>query len=211
MLPRYLPFGTDLSKTIARQGDIVMNRGYRLFGILLLLCLAGLALFLVGCGSSSSSSSTTSSQPMDITSGTWTITVTPASGGTSSMTATFKTFPCSNTNVYIGPDWYDPSAFSTTAGVCLTAGTPTSKTSGFTPQGLAFGVGTNPVPANGSTTFTTGAAFFASLNSDGVDSDLYDLTGTFTATSKSVSGSYTCDAACGTCSGDTGTFTGTMN
>ena len=186
-----------------------MNTVYRWLGIVLLVCLVGLALLLVGCGSSSSTKTTT--QPLDITTGTWTITVTPASGATSSMTAAFTTFACSKTNVYIGPSWFDPDAFSTTAAVCITAGTPTSKTTGFTPQGLVFGVGANPVPANGTTTFTTGAAFFASLNSDGVDSNLYDLTGTFTATSKSVSGTYTCDAACTTCSGDTGTFTGTMH
>lgn len=187
-----------------------MKRSYRLFGTLVLLCLAGLALFQAGCGSSNSTK--TSSQPMDITSGTWTITVTPAGGGgTSTMTATFTTFACSNTNVYIGPDWYDPNPFSTSAGVCVTGGAPTSKTSGFTPQGLVFEVGANPVPANGTTTFTSGAAFFASLNSDGVDSDLYDLTGTFTASSKGVSGSYSCDALCTTCTGDSGTFSGTMN
>jgi hypothetical protein len=76
---------------------------------------------------------------------------------------------------------------------------------------LVFGVGANPVPANGTTTFTTGAAYFAVLNSDGTDSDLYDLTGTFTASSQSVSGSYSCDAACTTCTGKSGTFSGTMN
>jgi hypothetical protein len=76
---------------------------------------------------------------------------------------------------------------------------------------LVIGVGANPVPANGTTAFTTGAAYFAALDSDGVHSDLYDLTGTFTASSKGVSGSYACDAACSYCTGKSGTFSGTMN
>jgi len=186
-----------------------MNSCYRLFGTLLLLCLAGLALFMGGCGSSSKS--TTSSQAMNITSGTWTITVVPTSGGgNSSMTASFTTFPCSKTDVYVGPTWYLQGTFSTTAAVCLNGGTPASTTSGFTPQGLVFGVGANPVAANGTTAFTTGAAFFASEDSSG-NSDLYDLTGTFTASSNSVSGSYSCDPSCSFCSGDSGTFSGTMN
>ena len=185
-----------------------MNSCYRLFGTLLLLCLAGLALFLGGCGSSSKSTTTTN-QPMNITSGTWTLTGTDSSGSFS-MTANFTTFPCSNTNVYIGPTWYMSGTFSTTAAVCLNGGTPTSKTSGFTPQGLVFGVAANPVPANGTTTFTAGSAFFAALDTNG-NSDLYDLTGTFTASSNSVSGTFTCDPACSFCSGDSGTFSGTMN
>ncbi|MGO9087177.1 MAG: hypothetical protein ACLQBK_18320 [Candidatus Sulfotelmatobacter sp.] len=184
-----------------------MNSRYRLLAGLLLLCIASFALFQAGCGSSSK----TSNQPLDITAGTWTITITPASGASESMTATFTTFNCSNTNVYVGPSWHQPAAFSSTAAVCLSAGTPTSKTSGFTPQGLVIGVGANPVPANGTTTLTTYAAFFAQLNSDGVDSDLYDLTGTITASTKNVSGTYSCDPACGTCNGKSGTFSGTMN
>jgi len=183
-----------------------MNSAYRLFAILL-LCLVSLALILPGCGSSSSS---TTSQPMDITSGTWTITATTSSGN-SIMTATFTTFPCSQTSTYIGPTWIYSGAFSTKAGVCLTGGTPTSKTTGFTPQGLVFGVAANPVPANGTTTMTSGAAYFADLDSDGTDSDLYDLTGTFTASTKGLSGTYTCDPACPTCTGKSGTFSGTMN
>jgi len=181
-----------------------MNSLCRLFGALVLLCLASLALFLAGCGSSSSKSN----QPLNITAGTWTITSTQTGGGGSAtITATFTTFPCSNTNIALGPDWTIPGPL-TAATVCLTA-TPVLKSGGSTPEGLIIGVAANPVPANGTTTMVAGTSFYADRDSSSKP-DAYDLTGTITASTKGISGTFTCDAAAPNCSGQTGTFSGTM-
>jgi len=184
-----------------------MTSRYRFSAAMLLL---GFAFLLYGCGNSSKSTTPPSNQPMDITSGTWTIAISPSGGGSNwSMTTTFTTFNCSNTNIALGPSWTIPGPLSAT--VCLSGSNLKSKTSGSpTPQGLIFGVEANPVPANGTTTMAQNTAYFANLDSSN-NSDAYDLTGTFTAASKSVSGTYTCDTNSATCSGQTGTFSGTMN
>lgn len=190
------------------------SRNASFAALLLLLCLSGVASFLASCGSSSKNSngtSTNTTQPLDMTAGTWTISATSSSSSNqTSMTVNFTTFSCSETGVYVGPTWEVTDAFSTTAGVCLNGGTPTSQTSGFTPQGLVIEVAANPVPANGTTTITSGAAYFAMEDNNG-NSDLYDVTGTVTASKQSISGSYSCDPNCSYCTGDSGTFTGTMN
>jgi len=176
---------------------------HRFFAALLLLA----AFLLYGCGSSSSSKST---QPMDITSGTWTIAITQNNneGPSWTLTATFKTFPCSNTNITLGPDWTIPGPL--TATVCMTASSLNTTTSGApTPQGLIIGLGANPVPANGTTTMPANTSYMAVNGNSG--SEALDLTATFTASSKSVSGTYVCDtSSAGTCGTDSGTFTGTM-
>jgi hypothetical protein len=192
------------------------SRNASFAALLLLLCLSGLASFLASCGSSSKTTTTTTTntnQPLDMTTGTWTMTSTSTSGSSNNtFTVKFTTFACSETNVFVGPTWGTGSnPFSTSPGVCLNGGTPTSTTSGFTPQGLVIEVGANPVAANGTTTLVSGSAYFAALDANNGDSDLYDLTGTVTASSQSISGSYTCDPSCTDCSGESGTFNGTMN
>ncbi len=182
-----------------------MKSPCRLFGALLLLCLTSLALILPGCGGSS-----TSSQPLDITAGTWSITVTPSGGGaTGTLTAIFKTFPCSNTNIPLGPTWTIPGPL-TTASVCVSASTLSgSAPGGDTPQAMIIGVGANPVPANGTTTMPTATSYFALLDTKG-NSDAFDLSGTFTASGKSLTGTYTCDVDSANCNGQAGTLSGTM-
>ncbi len=184
-----------------------MNTRYRLFGGLLLLCVASLAFFGAGCGSSSKSN-----QPLDITSGTWSITITPSGGGGSgSLTATFTTFDCTETNIPLGTSiWTIPGPLSA-ATVCLKSSSlSTSTPDAGTPQGMIIGLGANPVPVNGTTSMVTNTSYFALEDTDS-NSDAFDLTGTFTASSKSLSGTYTCDtSSMGTCSGKSGTFNGTM-
>jgi len=177
-----------------------MNSTFRLFGTLLLLCLAGFALFLAGCGSSSK---TNSSQPMDVTTGTWTLKITPTSGTGGTITATFKTLSCSETNIPLGPDYTIPSISGT---VCV----QTTSISGMGSEAIVLGLGANPVPANSTTTITQG--YLALQDSNG-NYDAFDFTGTFTASSMSVSGTYTPDPGCinGCPEQGGGTFTGTMN
>jgi hypothetical protein len=186
-----------------------MNSYYRSFGGLMLLCVAGFALLGAGCGSGKHKNK--SSQPLDITAGTWTLTVTPSGGGNGggSLTATFTTFPCSDTNISLGPTWTIPGPLDAT--VCFTASSLNITSGGGTAQGLIIGVGANPVPANGTTSMATNTSYFAMQDKSG-SSQAFDLTGTFTASGQSLSGTYTCDTSSeGTCSGESGTLSGTMN
>jgi hypothetical protein len=68
-------------------------------------------------------------------------------------------------------------------------------------------VGANPVPANGTTTLNEG--FYADLNSSS-NPEYYTLTGTITASTKSISGTFTCGSGSTACTGVSGTYSGTM-
>jgi hypothetical protein len=174
-----------------------MNSRLRLLVGILLLCLASLALVLAGCGSSKSN------QPLDVTAGTWTFT---GQGG-GSFTVTFTTFPCSNTNIPVGKDFTETGPLSNST-VCVT-GSPVAVNFDGTPEGLVLGLSANPVPANGTATVESGNAWFAMENESSTPL-LWDVTGTFTANTKSFSGQVACDPSCSACDKSPIPITGTM-
>jgi hypothetical protein len=176
----------------------------------MLLCLP---ILLAGCGGSSKSSSTPSNQALEL-SGQWTISATPSSGGsTVGLTASVVSSACQVSTPLGTFSVYTDSGHTTLAATCFIADNNTSQgsisgTSGnwtLPPQGILIGVQTDPVPANGSETI--GALFVEADNSGNYA--VFDASGTVQASSKSMSGNYSCDSQSPNCAGDSGTFTGT--
>ena len=176
-----------------------MNLLWRSFGGLFLLFLSCLMLFQGGCGGSKSN------QPMDITAGTWTF----KSGSSIQFTATFTTIPCSNTNVPLGTSVWSVPSLPSSGDVCLSTSNVSSSGPDITAQGMVLAVTANPVPANGTASIAPGYGFFAGQITGG--DAYYDLSGTFSAGSMSMSGNYSCDPSCSACDGDSGSFSGTLN
>lgn len=188
--------------TLLRK-DLNMKSLCRLFGAVLLICLAGVALFLAGCGSSSKK---TSNQPLEIV-GAWNLTITPTGGGGSgSLQATFASLsPC--------PSGWGSSCFlaCASADVCGVPGTAygslsTTTPDAGTPNWLGIGVNSDPVAAGQTTAIVVGR--FDMFGTTDLE-EFYDLTGTFNAATKGVSGSYTCDSGSPNPCSTTGTFSGT--
>jgi hypothetical protein len=179
-----------------------MNSRLRLLFGILLLCLASLALVLAGCSSSSKSN-----QPLDVTAGTWTFVGQGSNGGGASFTAAFTTFLCSNSSIPVGKDFTETGPLSNST-VCVTS-SPVAVNFDGTPEGLVLGMSANPVPANGTATIESGEAWFAMENESGTPL-LWDVTGTFTASTKSFSGQVACDPSCSACDKSPIPITGTI-
>lgn len=184
-----------------------MNLLRRRFGGPLLVCLAYLVLFQVGCGSSSKSSDN-SLEFLESD-----MTINASSGG--SVSLSLWTLGCGvivNSN---GTTFQDPTSEPS----CFSAAGNTIKSwnsgSGFsqTPVGFVIGLATDPVPPQGT----------SAINGILVEQDnagnywVFDFTGTASASSETVSGSFTCDASQSTmvegqpaCNGQTFNFTGNV-
>jgi hypothetical protein len=184
-----------------------MNSWCHLFGKLLIPCLACLVLFQSGCGSSSKSSN----DSLELLQSN--VTVNASSGGSISMS--FWTLGCGVIVSSSGTTFQDPASEPS----CFSASGDTIKSwssgNGFsqTPVGFVIGLATDPVPPKGT----------SAINGILVEQDssgnywVFDYTGTASASSQTLSGSFTCDAtqsttvngepACGT---QTFNFTGNV-
>ena len=185
-----------------------MNTRYRaLLGAGLLLCLASLALLLAGCGSSSK----TSNNPLEIV-GTWNITATSSGGGSVGLTASVVSLtPTSTGACQVGTP---VGNFDINGGTTCFIADPNasmgsiSNVSGswdYPPAGFLLAVASSdPIAAN--STANIGAFF---VETDGTNVEVIYATGTVTAHTKTISGSYGCASGSPICPANNGTFTAT--
>ena len=185
-----------------------MNSRYGLLGGLLLVCVAGFALFGAGCGSSSTSSNTS----LEILQSN--LTINDGTGGSISMS--FWVLGCSVTVNGNGLTFTDPNSSGPN---CFNA--PPSQIKGwtpgshfaYTPIGFVIDPQTDPVPPQGSTPID---GILVELDNSG-NYYVFDYTGTAYAKSQSISGAFTCDANQSTqvggqpiCSGQEFNFSGSV-
>jgi len=185
-----------------------MDLGYRLVGALFLICLASLALFQAGCGSSSNSTSTNNPLTME---GTWKVTASE-SGGSSGFTAGIVSQALQSGNCVVNTPLgieFEVSGATTCFIADPNAGLGSinnvTGTWDYPPAGFLMGVGSaDPIPAN-STAQMVG--YF--VETDGTNVEVIDISGTITASTKTISGSFNCDTNSPVQCSYTGTFTAT--
>lgn len=186
----------------------------RLFGGLVLLCLACFVLFQGGCGSSSKNNSggsnANSNSPFTVE-GNWNISASGSGGGTLSFSAAVVTQTLQSGNCVvdspIGSFTIDNATTCFVADPGANLGSISNVQGNWTypPAGFMFGLSTaDPIPAN-STSQLTGFFVMANSTSDVI----LDISGTITASTGSMSGSYSCDSTNPDC-GSSGTFTGSQ-
>jgi hypothetical protein len=184
-----------------------MNPLCRLFGGLILLSLAGLALFLAGCGSSSSH---TTNGPFEMA-GTWTITI--SSGGTTVGTVTAQTVsiplvagdcqvstPVGNFAITGATTCFLADANAGQGSITHYTGTFDYPPAGF----LLAVAAADPIAAN-----TTAQVFAFFVETDGANVEVFDSPGSVTAHTKSMSGTFSCDSGTSGCTGQSGSWTAT--
>lgn len=184
-----------------------MNSHSRFFGVLLL----GLAFLQFGCGNSSKSTPPPTNLPLTVE-GTWKIAAGGNGGNSSAFTAgiVVQTPQAGNctVNTPIGIQFEVTGATS-----CFIAdpnakqGTITSVTGSwdYPPAGFMFGLSSVDPVAASSTAQMLG--FF--VETDGTNVEIIDLTGTATASTKTITGTFSCDAQSPNPCNHSGTFTAT--
>jgi hypothetical protein len=192
------------------KGDPIMHSPRRRFGVLILLSFACLALFQAGCGSSSSSSTPPPTNQALTVEGTWKITAsTTTSGSNSAFTAGIVVLAPQSGNCIVNTPigQFEVTGATTCflADPSATQGTITNVTGtwDYPPAGFMFGLASaDPVPANTSAQML---GFF--VETDGVNVEIIDLSGNITASTKTISGTFSCDSY--TPCGYSGNFTAT--
>jgi len=178
----------------------------RLLGGLLLLCFAGLALVLSGCGSGSKNS-TNSNQPLTVE-GAWKISASEVAGSSGFTANIVALAPQSGSCVVNTPLGQFKITGVTT---CFIADPNANQGSisgvtgvwSYPPAGFMVGLSAaDPVPVN-----STAQMFGFFVETDGYNVEIIDLNGTVTASTKTMSGTFSCDAQ-SPCN-YTGTFTAT--
>ena len=179
----------------------------RLFGGLLLLCFAGLALVLSGCGSGSKSN-TNPNQPLTVE-GTWKITASETAGS-SGFTANIVAQSVQSGNCVV--DTPLGIKFQITGATTCFIADPNAHLGSinavtgvwdYPPAGFLIGLSSaDPVPAH--STAQIGGFF---VETDGFGVKIIDLTGSISASTKTMSGTFSCDAQSPTPCFYSGTFT----
>lgn len=183
------------------------NKFVRLVGGLLLLFFAGLALFLTGCGGASNSNP---NQPL-IVEGTWKVTASAISGSSGFTANIMVLTPQSGHCLVNTPLGINFDIINATT--CFIAdpnanqGSISSVTGSwaYPPAGFLIGLSSaDPVPANSS------AQMFGFLvETDGANVVVMDLNGTISASTKTLSGTFSCDAQSPNTCSYSGNFTAT--
>ncbi len=183
-----------------------MNSLLRSLGVLLLLSFAGFAVFLSGCGSSNSSTPTNQALTVE---GTWKVSASVTGGGSNGFTAGLVVLTPQSGNCVINALGLPFEVAGATTCFIADPGTSQGSISGVTgtwdypPAGFMFELATtDPVAAN---TTSPMAGYF--VETDGTNLEVLDLTGTITASTKTISGTFSCDAQSSNPCVLSGTFT----
>ena len=186
-----------------------MNSLCRFLGGTLLLGFAGIALFLSGCGGGSSSSTPPPTNLPLTVEGAWKISASDAAGSSGFNASIVVQAPQSGNCVVNTPIGIQFEVTGATSCFIADANAKEGSVSGVTgkwdypPAGFMFGLSSvDPVAAS-----STAQMLGFLVETDGTNVEIVDLNGTVTATTKTIAGSFSCDAQSPNPCSFSGTFT----
>ena len=185
-----------------------MNSLCRLCGGFFLLGFAGIALFLSGCGGGSKPTPPPTNLPLTVE-GSWKISASDAAGSSGFNASIVVLTPQSGDCNVPTPIGITFTVTGATSCFIADANANQGSVSGVTgkwdypPAGFMFGLASvDPVAAN-----STAQMLGFLVETDGTNVEIVDLNGTITATTKTISGSFSCDAQSPNPCNYSGTFT----